>query len=154
MSAAQWSDVGHGLFFTRLENGDVGVVLTCGKRPDEGGELRFDLVIEAGHWASHVLNLTAFGEQPGQWHKFMDQHQGRNDVLTKDPARLDWLESRMRPADSYVEIYLAGLRSGHADATAFQVEIQDRPSVNGPTLRDAIDAAIDARREELTRKKS
>lgn len=58
-----------------------------------------------------------------------------------DGQRLDWLEGQMRLADGYVEIYLAGLRLGHAPASAFQVELQDRPAVNGPSLRAAIDAA-------------
>lgn len=58
-----------------------------------------------------------------------------------DSERLDWLESLMRPADGYVEVYWAGLRRGHADATAFQVELQNQPSCSGETLREAIDNA-------------
>ncbi len=58
-----------------------------------------------------------------------------------DKQRLDWLESLMRPKDGYVEIYLAGLRNGDA-ATSFQVELQNKPGVCAPTLRDAIDDAF------------
>ncbi len=58
-----------------------------------------------------------------------------------DADRLAWLESLMRPREGYVEVYLAGLRNGDAEATAFQVELQDRPAMGGPTLRAAIDAA-------------
>jgi hypothetical protein len=58
-----------------------------------------------------------------------------------DAERLDWLESVMRPKDGYVEVYLAGLRCGDASASAFQVELQDRPAASGKTLREAIDAA-------------
>lgn len=31
-------------------------------------------IIPANIWASAVLNLTKDGEQPGDWHKFMDFH--------------------------------------------------------------------------------
>ncbi len=58
-----------------------------------------------------------------------------------DTQRLDWLESLMKPQAGYVEVYLAGLRRGNAPATSFQVELQDKPSIQGQTLRDAIDLA-------------
>lgn len=64
--------------------------------------------------------------------------------VTSDKERLDWLESLMRPKDGYVEVYLAGLRSGHAEASAYQVELQDKPAVSGATLREAIDNAMKA----------
>lgn len=65
--------------------------------------------------------------------------------MNTDRERLDWLESLMRPANTYVEVYLAGLRrSIDHEATSFQVELQDRPSVNGTTLREAIDVAMKA----------
>lgn len=62
----------------------------------------------------------------------------------KDSERLDKLEALMRPKDGYCEIFFAGLRSGDAEATAFQVESNPEkfPTVNGPTLREAIDAAF------------
>ena len=59
-----------------------------------------------------------------------------------DGKRLDWLAEVMTPAASYCEIYLAGLRNGNADATGFQVELQDREAVSGKTLREAIDNAM------------
>lgn len=67
-----------------------------------------------------------------------------------DSARLDWLESVMRPKYGYQEIYLAGLRSGDSDATEFQCELQRDGSFSGSGLRDAIDAAKEAleRRKE------
>lgn len=60
-----------------------------------------------------------------------------------DSERLDWLESKMRPAEGYCEIYIAGLRSGVAPASAFQVEANPeifRTAISN-TLRDAIDLA-------------
>lgn len=61
--------------------------------------------------------------------------------LEADSSRLDWLQSIMTPADTYREIYLAGLRHGRADATAFQVELQNDYGIQGETLRKAIDSA-------------
>ena len=58
-----------------------------------------------------------------------------------DTERLDYLESLLRPRMGYVEVYLAGLRSGDAPATAFQIEIPDKLTLNAPTLREAIDQA-------------
>lgn len=40
-----------------------------------------DVTIADNHWASAVLSVTAFGERPNDWHKFMDHHHGRKDML-------------------------------------------------------------------------
>lgn len=64
-----------------------------------------------------------------------------------DTDRLDWLQKRMTPAATYREIYLAGLRNGHADATAFQVEIQGMAANQATTLREAIDKAIEQEKQ-------
>jgi hypothetical protein len=63
-----------------------------------------------------------------------------------DTVRLDWLQSMMTPKDSYCEIYLAGLRNGDSDATAYQVESSPEKfnAVDGLSLRDAIDKAMEA----------
>ena len=59
-----------------------------------------------------------------------------------DTERLDYLESLLRPRMGYVEVYLAGLRHGAGEeATAFQIEIPDKLTLNAPTLREAIDQA-------------
>lgn len=66
-------------------------------------------------------------------------------VMT-DEERLDLLERILTPGEKPVEIYLAGLRHGHAEgpdpwkATGFQVEIQNLPAASGRSLREAIDA--------------
>jgi hypothetical protein len=69
--------------------------------------------------------------------------ESRNVTGPTDAQRIEWLESIMRPRDC-IQIYLAGLRSGDAEATAFQVEAdpQKLPTVNGKTLREAIDNAM------------
>lgn len=63
-------------------------------------------------------------------------------MMATDAERLDWLESVMRPADGYVEVYLAGLRCGNGPATSFQVELHGIDSIQGASLREAIDKAM------------
>lgn len=66
---------------------------------------------------------------------------------TPDTERLDWLQTVMTHRDFYVEVYLAGLRNGPTDASAYQIESQPQtagygfPTIQRPTLREAIDAA-------------
>lgn len=69
-------------------------------------------------------------------------------AVKEDAARLDWLESLMRPREGYQEIYLAGLRRGDAEATSFQCELQHGSSYSGRDLRQAIDAAFEATQTE------
>lgn len=62
-----------------------------------------------------------------------------------DSDRIDWLEDKMRNDSDYCEIYFAGLRDFKTgEASAFQVESQPEKfkTVNAPSLREAIDAAI------------
>lgn len=57
-----------------------------------------------------------------------------------DAERLDYLEAIMRARMGFTEVYLAGLRhSPDSEATAFQVELPDKVTLNAPTLREAID---------------
>ena len=61
-----------------------------------------------------------------------------------DTERIDALERMMSPDAGYCEIYLAGLRNWTGNAHAFQVESNPEKfqTLNRPTLREAIDAAI------------
>ena len=64
----------------------------------------------------------------------------------KDSDLLDWLQKIMTGKDNYCEVYFAGLRSGHSDATSFQIESNPEKFdvQNAPTIREAILLAISA----------
>ena len=64
--------------------------------------------------------------------------------LSTERARLDWLESVMAPDANYCEVFFAGLRNWTGSAHAFQIESNPRkfPTLNAPTVRAAIDAAM------------
>ncbi len=57
-----------------------------------------------------------------------------------DSQMLDWLQSKLTPADSYCEVFFAGLRSGHNDASAFQIESNPEvfETINAPTIWEVI----------------
>lgn len=62
-----------------------------------------------------------------------------------DTERIDWMERIMTDDAAYCEIYFAGLRNfTTGKASAYQVESNPQvfPTMNRPTLREAIDAAI------------
>lgn len=107
------------------------------------GQLAARLLVEVRR-LQHQLADPSFMYAGGRIHRHaIVCRQTEIDALRQDAARLKWLEDQMRPAEGYVEVYLAGLRNGTPDwtASAYQVELQDQPAVNGTTLRDAIDAA-------------
>ena len=64
--------------------------------------------------------------------------------LDAERARLDWLEGVMAPDANYCEVFFAGLRNWTGSAHAFQIESNPRtfPTLNAPTVRAAIDAAM------------
>ena len=64
--------------------------------------------------------------------------------LATERARMDWLESVMAPDANYCEVFFAGLRNWTGSAHAFQIESNPRkfPTLNAPTVRAAIDAAM------------
>ena len=61
--------------FCREDNGDVTVTLI----DDAGTAARQK--IDVGCWISEVLNMTAFGERPGDWHAWLAHHMGTHDAL-------------------------------------------------------------------------
>lgn len=79
-----WYYSGNGIFFVRIPDGRVRIVKTDGPRPDQPGvRLILDITIDDGIWASAVLSMSVFGERSGDWHKFMDHHHGRKDMLAQ-----------------------------------------------------------------------
>lgn len=71
-----------GLFFARRDAGSVELIVTDGNDPMEGGKVLYNTVIDNGSWTSLVLTMSLFGERPGDWHKWIDHHDGRKDLLT------------------------------------------------------------------------
>ena len=69
------------LYFQRDEKGNVTITKTDGNAPDEGGNVLFSQTIDAGIWASAVLSMTHFSERPGDWHAWMDHHNGKRYIL-------------------------------------------------------------------------
>jgi len=64
-----------GLYFARLEDGSVRIVKLNGQ------SVGFAVVVPPGIWASAVLTVSALGERPGDWQRFLDHHQGKTDLL-------------------------------------------------------------------------
>lgn len=62
--------------FYRESNGDVTVEIKNG-----WGELQAKETIEQGHWISNVLNMSSFGERPGDYHAWLKHHAGEKDIL-------------------------------------------------------------------------
>ena len=64
--------------------------------------------------------------------------------LPSDAEMLDFLQQIMTNDDDYCEIYLAGLRGWTGKASAFQFETNPEkiPTLNKPTLREAIAEAM------------
>ena len=81
MELERWFHSRDGLFFDRLSDGSVRILKTDGKRPEEGGKIEFDMTMDDGTWGSIVLTMSAFNERPNDWHKWMDHHHGRKDLL-------------------------------------------------------------------------
>jgi len=75
--------VGNGMFFEAIEAGHVRIVSTRdGKEPSRDcSNVEFDRTVNDGIWGSIVLSMTEYGERPNDWHKWMDHHHGRCDVL-------------------------------------------------------------------------
>lgn len=82
VAADRWFHSKDGLFFFRQPDGSVRIVKTDGKLPTEGGAILFEATLDDGSWGSAVLSMSAFGEQPGHWKKWMDHHHGRKDLLS------------------------------------------------------------------------
>jgi hypothetical protein len=72
-----------GLHFERLADGHVAIVKVhpSGVRAAPHGARELIAVIDPGIWASIVLTMSAFNERPNDWHRFLDHHHGRNDLL-------------------------------------------------------------------------
>jgi hypothetical protein len=68
-----------------------------------------------------------------------DQAEKERDALRKDAARLDWLESRK----SYSIGNLGGMACAHLWVTDGE-DVRVTKSVTKPTMREAIDAAMEA----------
>jgi hypothetical protein len=82
VNAPAWTLANGCFYFQRQTNGDVRIALMQDRRrPDEDGEIFAETTIDAGIWATTVLDMTVFGERPGDWHPFMDHHQGRRDMF-------------------------------------------------------------------------
>jgi hypothetical protein len=64
--------------------------------------------------------------------------------LPSDAEMLDFLQKIMTNDDDYCEVYLAGLRGWTGKASAFQFETNPEkiPTLNKPTLREAIAEAM------------
>jgi hypothetical protein len=69
-----------------------------------------------------------------------DQAEKERDALRKDAARLDWLESRK----SYSISNLGGMTCAHLWVTDGE-DVRVTKSVTKPTIREAIDAAMEAK---------
>ena len=78
--------VGDGLYFCRLDNGSVRII----KKADgmANSPVVFSVDIDDGGWVSAVLTMTQFNERPGDFHRWMDHHHGRVDVLDQDTRML------------------------------------------------------------------
>ena len=61
-----------------------------------------------------------------------------------DTELLDWLQNIMTSKDNYCEVFFAGLREGHNDATAFQIESNPErfETLHAKNIRDAIRFAM------------
>lgn len=75
-----------GLYFERLDGGDVRIIVTDGKSPEDGGKILSDHGIHENIWCSTVLNMTAFSERPNDFHRFADHHHGRRDLMETAPV--------------------------------------------------------------------
>jgi len=100
---------------------------TCAK---EAGSKNGDLQFALDHWIA-VANVVK---------KQRDQAEKERDALRKDAARLDWLESRK----SYSISNLGGMSCAHLWVTDGE-DVRVTKTVTKPTLREAIDAAMEAK---------
>lgn len=100
----------------------------CGT--EESSQIGF---YRCGSWGENQSTVCLYRQR--------DKLLAENGRLSEDAARLDWLESVMRPgSDPFVQVYLAGLRNGPPwTATAFQCELRTHYGIAGDTLREAID---------------
>jgi hypothetical protein len=71
-----------GLFFERLTDGNVRILKTDGKAPEDGGKILADWEIDNGTWGSIVLTMSKFNERPNDWQAWMDHHQGRKGLFS------------------------------------------------------------------------
>jgi hypothetical protein len=64
--------------------------------------------------------------------------------LPSDAEMLDFLQEIMTNDDNYCEVYFAGLRGSTGKASAFQFETNPEkiPTLNKPSLREAIAEAM------------
>jgi hypothetical protein len=69
-----------------------------------------------------------------------DQAEKEREAMRKDAARLDWLESRK----SYSISNLGGMACAHLWVTDGE-DVRVTMSVTKPTIREAIDAAMEAK---------
>lgn len=65
------------MILTRLGDGSVQILI---QGPQTGGPIAVR-TLNAGDWVAAVVTMSAPGERPGDWSKFIDHHQGRKDVL-------------------------------------------------------------------------
>lgn len=70
-----------------------------------------------------------------------------NKSLKSDRDMLDFIQYLMTDDSDYCEVYLSGLRNFTGKATAYQFETNPEkiPTINKPTLREAILAAMEAK---------
>ena len=63
---------------------------------------------------------------------------------SEDAIMIDWIQHIMTQKEGYCEVYLAGLRDGNNDATAFQIESNPEvfPVLQGKSVRECISEAI------------
>jgi hypothetical protein len=81
MKVDRWYHDRDGMYLGRFADGSVRLAKTDGLAPDAGGKIEFEWTFDAGTWGSIVLSMSAFDERPCDWHRFMDHHQGRADLL-------------------------------------------------------------------------
>lgn len=73
-----------GLYFSRETSGDVTISQRLRRAEDGEEELVFLQRVDAGHWASAVLSMSAHGERPGDWTAWMEHHKGLDDIFEKN----------------------------------------------------------------------
>jgi hypothetical protein len=80
------TDAADGLYFRRNEDGSVTILKTSdGKEPNDAApedtNVIFAQTIAEGPWISTLLNMTVFGERPGDWNAWLMHHRGEKDVI-------------------------------------------------------------------------
>jgi hypothetical protein len=88
----------------------------------------------------HSGCIASLGERLTAATKRAEQAESERDALRKDAARLDWLESRK----SYSISNLGGMACAHLWVTDGE-DVRVTKSVTKPTIREAIDAAMEAK---------